>query len=131
MSVELSALFVFCAAFALLILVQAMVLAKTNGLGYVMGNRSDAAVSPKSLSGRLDRTVGNTLEAAALFIPLVLISSQTGISNSLTQWGAIIFVSARIAYNVIYPAGLPVVRTLVWNAGFVALIVMGLGLLTA
>ncbi|MEM9238384.1 MAG: MAPEG family protein [Pseudomonadota bacterium] len=43
------------------------------------------------------RNVRNQIEGMALFVPLVVIASITGISNGWTQWGALIFVCARLA----------------------------------
>ncbi|AXI44725.1 hypothetical protein C1J03_00970 [Sulfitobacter sp. SK012] len=129
MTAELTSLFAFCATLLAIILAQAMVLAKTNGMAYVMGNRDTSPTAQSALGGRLARVLGNSIEAAVIFAPFVLIAAQLGISNSMTQWSAVIFIIARIAYAVIYAAGINGLRTLVWNVGFICLVIFGLGIL--
>lgn len=131
MTPELISLLLFLAVFAALLLAQPLLLAKAKGMPYVMGNRADDATATHPVIGRLARTVANSIEAAVLFIPLVLVIEIYDASNTLTQWGAIIFVAARAAYAVLYPLGVVGLRSLVWNAGFAALAAMALGLLGA
>ncbi len=128
MTPEMISLFVFLATFAALLLAQPLILARTKGMQYVTGNRADPVEADTPVAGRLARTVRNSIEAAVLFVPLVLATEVLGTSNTLTQWGAIIFVAARVAFALLYPLGIVGLRTLVWNAGFAALAAMALGL---
>ena len=64
------------------------------------------------LDGRLARNVRNQIEGMALFVPLVVIASITGISNGWTQWGALIFVCARLAYVPFYAFGIKGLRSM-------------------
>ena len=128
MPTEITALLAFCATLLATILLQALVLARTEGLAYVLSNRASASASP--LSDRLARVLRNSLEAAAIFTPLVLIAAHLGVSNAATQWAAIGFAASRIAYAAVYAVGLPGVRSLVWNIGFVCLVVLFLGIAT-
>lgn len=130
MTVEMLSLLVFLGIFAALLLVQPLVLARAKGLAYVAGNRAEAVGAEVPVAGRLARTVGNSIEAAVLFVPLVLAAEVLGISNALTQWGAVVFVAARGAYAVLYPLGIVGLRSVAWNAGFAALAAMALGLVT-
>lgn len=130
MTPEMISLLVFLATFAALLLAQPLVLARAKGVAYVTGNRADPAEADVPVSGRLTRTVRNSMEAAILFVPLVLATEVLGISNTLTQWGAIVFVAARVVYSLLYPLGIVGLRSLVWNAGFAALAAMALGLLS-
>ncbi|MEO0680493.1 MAG: MAPEG family protein [Pseudomonadota bacterium] len=122
-------LLAFLALFAALLLAQPLLLARAKGMSHVMGNRDDAADMNHPAIGRLDRTVRNTIEAAVLFVPLVLASEVLGASNALTQFGA--FVAARVAYAAVYALGITGVRSLVWNAGLGALAVIAAGLVVA
>ena len=65
-----------------------------------------------------------------LFVPLVLATQIMGTSNALTQWGAVIFAAARVAYALLYPLGIVGLRSLAWNIGFAALAAMALGLVS-
>ena len=132
MTPEMISLLVFLATFAALLLAQPLILARTKGMQYVTGNRADPIDidTDVPVAGRLARTVRNSIEAAVLFVPLVLASEVLGTSNALTQWGAVIFVAARVAYALLYPLGIVGLRTLAWNAGFAAIAAMALGLVS-
>jgi uncharacterized MAPEG superfamily protein len=69
------------------------------------------------------------LESLVLFAALVLIAVVSDKANSTTLLGAQIFVWARLAYAVVYVAGIPWLRTLVWSVSVVGLILIFLQLL--
>lgn len=128
MTPEMISLLIFLATFAALLLAQPLVLAQAKGMAYVTGNRTEPVGADVPVTGRLTRTVRNSMEAAILFVPLALATEVLGISNTLTQWGAIVFVAARVVYSLLYPLGIVGLRSLAWNAGFAALAAMALGL---
>lgn len=128
MTPEMISLLIFLATFAALLLAQPLVLARAKGMAYVTGNRTEPVGADVPVTGRLTRTVRNSMEAAILFVPLALATEVLGISNTLTQWGAIVFVAARVVYSLLYPLGIVGLRSLAWNAGFAALAAMALGL---
>ena len=130
MTVETASLFVFAVMILGLILGQALVLGRVSGMGYVLGNRAAPPAEAAPVLGRLTRALGNSLEAAAIFVPLVVVVAQVG-SSAATQWGAMGFVAARLGYALAYAAGVTGLRTLLWNAGVLCLVVMGYGVLTA
>ncbi len=130
MTPEMISLLIFLATFAALLLAQPLILARAKGMTYVTGNRADPIDADAPVAGRLARTVRNSIEAAVLFVPLVLATEVLGISNALTQWGAIVFIAARVAYALLYPLGIVGLRTLAWNAGFAALAAMAVGLVS-
>jgi len=98
------------------------------GLTKMAGNRDDM---PKMAgwAGRAERAHLNMLENIALFAPLVLVVLFAGKANAMTLLGAQIFLWARVAYAVIYVAGIPFLRTAVWLASIVGLILIFLQLL--
>jgi uncharacterized MAPEG superfamily protein len=53
-----------------------------------------------------------------------------GISNDLTVWGAQMFFYSRVAHAVVYLAGLPKVRPLVWAIGIVGTIMVFVAVVT-
>ena len=93
------------------------------GLAKLVGNRDDM---PKitGWGGRACRAHMNMLENIALFAPLVLVAVVAGKTNDMTLLGAQLFLWARVAYAVIYVAGITWVRTLVWFASVVGLILI-------
>ncbi|HYA46681.1 MAG TPA: MAPEG family protein [Burkholderiales bacterium] len=93
------------------------------GLTKMAGNRDDM---PKMAgwAGRAERAHLNMLENIALFAPLVLVAVLAGKTNAMTLLGAQIFVWARVAYAVIYLAGVIWLRTLVWAVSVVGLVII-------
>ena len=62
----------------------------------------------------------NCIVALALFAPAVLILAEKGIGTGGTLLAAQVFLIARVIYVVVYAAGLPWARTLIWMVGFLA-----------
>ena len=71
--------------------------------------------------GRAARAHSNMLENLVLFAALVLVAVAAGRTNATTLLGAQIFVYARLAYALVYVAGVPWLRTGVWAVSVVGL----------
>lgn len=83
------------------------------GLPALAGNRE--GLSPcTGWAGRAARAHHNMLENLVLFAALVLAAVVAGRTNATTLLGAQIFVWARLAYAVVYVAGIPWLRTALW-----------------
>ena len=82
-------------------------------------------------TNRAQRTVRNQIEAMAVFAPLVLIAHVLGLSNTLTVWGAGLFLGARVFFVPLYLLGVSYLRTLVWGAGFVGSAMIAYAVLTS
>src|SRR5713101_3809088 len=80
-------------------------------------------------ASRADRAHDNMLESLVLFAALVLIAVMAGKTNPTTLLGAQIFLWARLAYAVIYLAGIPWLRTAVWLVSVIGLILIFLQLI--
>jgi len=109
---------------AVLTLVQAVVAVQGAlmqvGLPMLAGNR-EGMPEIKGWGGRAARAHRNMLENLVLFAVLVLAAVVAGKTNDTTLLGAQIFLCARIAYVLVYLAGLPWVRTAVWGVSVVGL----------
>ena len=82
----------------------------------------DTKVEPlRGLAGRLDRALRNFVETFALFAAVVLVAYLTDTHNALTEWGARLYFWGRVAYVLLYAAGVPLVRSLVWNVSTVGI----------
>lgn len=127
MSIELTALLFYCFMTLFIILMQAIIAINDYGFRYVMGNRDLPPGTQSLLVNRMERVIRNTIESGIIFAPLIFIVAETGVSNSLTQWGAIVFTASRLAYTFIYAFGLTGVRTLIWNIGILSLVVICFG----
>jgi uncharacterized MAPEG superfamily protein len=93
------------------------------GLPKLAGNR-EGMPPLTGWVGRADRAHYNMLESLVLFAALVLIVVLSNKTNSSTLMGAQLFVWARLAYAVIYLAGIPWLRTLVWFTSMIGLVII-------
>ncbi|MDQ3303414.1 MAG: MAPEG family protein, partial [Actinomycetota bacterium] len=90
----------------------------------------DEAVPPlRGVAGRLDRALRNFLETFPLFAAVVLAAHVSETHNALTEWGARLYLWGRVAYVPLYAAGVPLVRSLVWNVATVGIILFVVALL--
>ncbi|MBW8906856.1 MAG: MAPEG family protein [Betaproteobacteria bacterium] len=98
------------------------------GLPALAGNREGLAHCT-GWAGRAARAHHNMLENLVLFAALVLTAVVAGRANGATLLGAQIFFWARLAYAVIYVAGIPWLRTTVWVVSVIGLAMIFLQLL--
>jgi len=74
------------------------------------------------LVARAERALVNVGEAMILFLPLALLTLEA--EGAIL--GAVIFVIARIAHVILYLAGVPYLRTVVWLVSLAGLMMMAL-----
>jgi uncharacterized MAPEG superfamily protein len=98
------------------------------GLPTLAGNREGLGDLP-GIGGRARRAHLNMLENIVLFAALVLIAAVGGKANATTAMGAMIFFWGRLAYAIIYVAGIPWLRTIAWTVSVVGMIMIVLQLL--
>ena len=120
-------------AWAVALTVAQMLIAATGaaaqyGVMPLFGNR-EGLPALAGWAGRAYRAHHNMLENLVLFAALVLICAVTNKSNATTLLGAQLFVWARLAYAVIYLAGVPFLRTAVWLVSVIGLVMIFLQLL--
>ncbi len=98
------------------------------GLAENLSNRDH--MRPLTVTGqRAARALANMHEALPVFLALALMNMIVGTAADMAITGAWVFLIARTLYTVIYIAGIPVLRTLVWAGGWVGLVMMLLPLL--
>ena len=90
------------------------------GLPALAGNREGLAPCT-GWAGRAARAHHNMLENLVLFAALVLVAVAAGRTNSTTLLGAQLFFWARLAYALVYLAGIPWLRTALWLVSVVGL----------
>jgi uncharacterized MAPEG superfamily protein len=98
------------------------------GLPKLAGNREGLG-DCTGWVGRAQRAHRNMLENLVLFAVLVLVAQIAGRTNALTQVGAMLFFWGRLAYAVIYLAGIPWLRTGAWAVSVLGLVIIFLQLL--
>jgi uncharacterized MAPEG superfamily protein len=97
------------------------------GLPKLAGNRERL---PPLLgwAGRADRAYRNMLEYLLPFAVLILAIEVTDKDNEMTGLGAQLFFWARCVYAIVYIAGVPWLRTIVWAVSIAGLVLIFLQL---
>jgi len=93
------------------------------GFMALIGNR-EGMPELTGWGGRATRAHRNMLENLVLFTALVLVAVAAGKTNDMTLLGAQLFFWARLAYAVIYVAGIIWLRTAAWAVSVAGLIVI-------
>lgn len=85
----------------------------------------DAEVPPLTgVAGRLERSLRNFLETFPVFVAGVFLVHALGRESDLSEWGAGLYFAARLVYLPLYAAGIPLVRSLVWNVAFIGIVLL-------
>ena len=128
MSVELTMLVYSTALLLVLVLIQATVGVRAQGLTAMAGPRDDLP-PPKPFQARTVRVVNNHREGLTIFAPLVLVAATAQVSNHWTVLGAELFFYSRVVHAGVYLAGVPMIRPLAWAGGFAGTVMVLLALL--
>jgi uncharacterized MAPEG superfamily protein len=78
----------------------------------------------QGVAGRLNRALRNFVETFPLFAAVVLAAQVSDTHNALTEWGAHVYFWARVAYVPFYAAGVPLIRSLVWNVATIGIVLI-------
>jgi uncharacterized MAPEG superfamily protein len=127
MSVELLMLTYSAVLAFIMVMIPSTLKLLQYGAASAMGNRDD----PRALSGwgaRAERAQANMYESLPVFAILVLVVQATSHHSPATAMGAQLFFYARLVYALVYMAGIPWLRTLVWLAGLAGMIMVGAAL---
>lgn len=123
MPVELTMLGLTVVWLFVLINATALLSIGQHSIPILVGPRDDLP-APNKLVGRGKRAVDNLREGLLLFAPFVLIGAVTSGFDAMTAMGAMIFFYARVAHGLLYFAGVPWLRTIVWMVGIVGTIMV-------
>jgi uncharacterized MAPEG superfamily protein len=100
------------------------------GFAVGIGNREN--VKPLvPWAERAKRAHANTVENLVVFAPLVLAVYAAGKTTNATAWAAAIYFWMRLAYYVVYTAGIIGLRTVLWTIAWICQIVLAVRLLSA
>ena len=86
------------------------------GYWWAAGSRDEPAPPLTGIAGRFERASHNFFETFPLFLGAVLITITLDRHNQLTLLGAQAYLGGRIAFLALYALGVPVIRSLAWNA---------------
>ena len=118
MTPELTYLAYTIILYFVVIMIQASAGIRQHG-GLTLANNRDNLPAPNLFLARAKRNVDNMRENLWLFVPGILIAAIVGLSNQWTILGAQIFFFARLAYSIVYLAGWPIIRPLLWFTGVI------------
>ncbi len=93
------------------------------GLPALAGNRENLP----AMTGWADRAARahrNMLESLVLFAIVVVVAHLAGRANAQTALGAMVFFWARVAYAIVYTAGIPWLRTGIWAVSIAGLLII-------
>jgi uncharacterized MAPEG superfamily protein len=94
-----------------------------NGLAWGLGNREETP-AVKGWGGRAKRAYVNMSESLLPFACLVLIAYSLDRTGELSALGAEVFLVSRLAYAVLYIAGVKVLRTLAYFGGLAGMVLI-------
>lgn len=90
------------------------------GILGIMGNPESDAPPMTGWAIRAQAAHQNATENLVIFAPLLLVAHSLGLSGTTTLLMAQLFFFARLAHFIVYTAGIPIVRTLTFAAGWIA-----------
>ena len=99
------------------------------GYRWSASSRNEDVPALRGVAGRLDRALRNFVETFPLFAAVVLAAHVSDTHNALTEWGARLYFWARVAYVPLYAAGVPLIRSLVWNVATIGIVLLTVALL--
>jgi uncharacterized MAPEG superfamily protein len=94
------------------------------GLKWAAGARDEPIAPPSPLVGRAQRALANLLETYPLFVAAVLAVAVTRRFDLWSLIGAHLYLWSRLAYLVLYLAGVPLARSLVWNFALAGILIV-------
>lgn len=100
-----------------------------NGIAWGLGNR-EVTPTVEGWGGRARRAYENMAESLLPFACLVLIAYSLDRTGDWSALGAEVFLVSRLAYAVIYIAGITVLRTLAYFGGLAGMILIIVQLFT-
>lgn len=103
----------------------AMLFLPAEGIGTHLGGR-DQLPEPSPTVGRARRALANWQESFPAFLALAVAALATG---AHAQSGAVLFLTARLAYLPLYLGGVPYARSAAWMASVAGLVWMAWAIL--
>jgi len=89
------------------------------GWAWGIGNRDSTFTVPAWIE-RTRRAHANMVENLIPFACLVLVAHVGGKANASTAFAAQLFLAARVLYTLVYMAGIPLLRTLIFAIAVLA-----------
>jgi uncharacterized MAPEG superfamily protein len=94
------------------------------GLNWMASPRDGTPIALTGMAGRLDRANANFLATFVFFAALVLAGYILQRHTSATALGAQIYFWSRVIYVPVYALGIRYLRTLIWTASIVGIVML-------
>jgi uncharacterized MAPEG superfamily protein len=101
----------------------------SRGVLATMGNPGLNDPPAADWADRAKRAHVNAVANLAVFAPLVVVAALAGISTPATALAAKVYVAARLAHYIVYAAGIPIIRTLLFLTALSATLVIASAIL--
>jgi uncharacterized MAPEG superfamily protein len=124
MNLELAMLAASCALCLIQIVIASHAASRQRGYRWTASARDSEIPPLTGIAGRLERALRNFLETFPVFVAAVLLVTALGHQGALSRWGVVLYFSARVVYLPLYAAGVPVIRSLVWNVAFAGIVLL-------
>lgn len=125
MTTELTLLLWSTGLYALYVGVQSALYRRQHGIEFA-GSGRDNEPPPDVLNQRVDKALRNLQETFPVFLILGVVAAL-GRGDTLSLWGSIVYLVARVAYLPLYVMGVKYIRSLAWTISLVGLIMMLIG----
>lgn len=107
-----------------LIAIAAVGSVSQRGLSWAAGSRDTPGQALSGVAGRLERGSRNFLETFPLFAVAVLAVLVLGKQDATSVLGVQLYFWSRIAYALVYAAGIAYLRTLIWAVSIVGIVMV-------
>lgn len=124
MTTELAVLAWGCVLALVRVFAAVRVKTRQYGTKWNVGARDETLPPPDPVVGRLARAQANFFETFPLMAAAILIVTAANLTSQWTTIGAILWLGARIIYLPLYGFGVPVIRTIVWMANVIGLLMV-------
>lgn len=93
------------------------------------GNGHSPSTGLAPWAQRAQKAHANAVENLVIFAPLVVVAALLNVNNAITLIAAKVYLLARIVHYIAHTAGIPVIRTLAFQTGFVATVTIAIVIL--
>jgi uncharacterized MAPEG superfamily protein len=102
---------------------------RQHGYRWAAGSRDEIVPPLQGVAGRLERALRNFAETFPLFAAAVLVAGIANRHSWMTVHGSELYFIARVAYVPLYAFGVRLVRSFVWNAATMGIVLILIALL--
>ena len=123
-SIEMQILFCALALGIIQLLLAILVSVGGRGMPWALGPRDEGRNALGKFGGRIERAWQNFIETFPFFAAAVLMVHALNMQTAHSALGAQIYIWARLLYVPAYVIAIPFVRTLIWLASLIGILLV-------